>query len=141
MDDILKERLEFLSRVPIFRNIKEKHLKSIALSGEEMEYEAGKVIVKEGESGVGFYLILDGRAEVKKRGEKLAELCKGDYFGEIALLDGGPRTADVIAAEHTKALLIMRWDFLAFIKENSEVAVALLEAVCERLRRQAELTD
>ncbi|MBI5198769.1 MAG: cyclic nucleotide-binding domain-containing protein [Nitrospirae bacterium] len=141
MDDETKRRIEFLKGVPLFSKLKERHLKSLASLGKEVEYEAGRVIVKEGETGAGFFLILQGKVEVIKGDKKIAGLGEGDYFGEIALLDGGPRTATVIAKEDTRCLYLVIWSFRSFIKSHPEVSLALLEAVSRRMRRHEEIKD
>jgi len=92
--------------------------------------------VTEGEGGVGFFLIADGRAEVVHGhdGPPVRTLKRGDFFGEMALLDGGRRSATVRAADTTKCLVLTRWHFVAEVRQNADLAVELLEVMSQRVR-------
>ncbi len=133
--------VEHLRRVPLFGGIPDSGLDSIARQLSERSYEPGAVIVKQGEPGVGFYLIDEGKVEVEQGGRSLATLGPGDFFGELALLEDVPRTATVIARAPTRCLQLVRWNFRAILKENPDIAVRLLETAVRRLRRhEGELT-
>jgi CRP-like cAMP-binding protein len=123
-----------LGAVPIFSGLDEKRRKSVVPEGKELSYEAGDVIVGEGSMGVGFYLILDGKAEVRKGSRILARLEKGQFFGEMSLIDEQPRSADVIAVAPTKCWVLSSWAFNGFVKTNPEVALVMLREVVKRLR-------
>lgn len=90
--------------------------------------------MKEGDAGLGFYLILEGRALVKRRGKTIAKIGKGGFFGEMSLLDNQPRSAGVIAEEPTKCLVVLRWNFWSMVDRNSKVARELLQEMARRLR-------
>jgi len=107
-------------------------------SSKEMIFRAGDPIVKEGEAGLGFYVILDGQAFVKRKGKTVAKLKKGDFFGELALLDDQPRSADVVASEATKCLVLLRWNFWALVSKNKKMARELLREMARRLRATDE---
>jgi len=123
-----------LGSVPIFSGLDEKRRKSVASEGKELSYKAGDVIVGEGAMGVGFYLMLEGRAEVRKGSRVLARLERGQFFGEMSLIDEQPRSADVIAATPTKCWVLSSWAFNGFVKSNPEVALVMLKEVVKRLR-------
>jgi CRP-like cAMP-binding protein len=123
-----------LSSVPIFSSLKKRHLKAIASSGKQLSYRTGTKIVSEGEMGVGFYLILDGNVEVTKGGKRLARLGRGQFFGEMALLDNKPRSADVVATEEVTCFALSSWTFLGIVKTYPEIAVSMMKELASRLR-------
>jgi len=129
-----KALLERLHSVPLFSGLKDKQLRSVLASGKQKTYPEGGVIVSEGEMGVAFYLILDGRVEVRRKGKVMAKLGNGNFFGEMSLLDSNPRSSDVVAVAPTTCLLLSSWDFQAFVESNSEVAMNLLRTLIHRLR-------
>lgn len=126
--------LEQLKKVPIFKDLPGKELASIARSMKERVYEPGAVIVKQGDPGVGFFLIADGRVEVSHDGHKIREMGAGEFFGEMALMEERARTATVTAKERTRCLQLVRWDFRAMLRENPDMAVKMLETVVRRMR-------
>jgi len=124
----------YLKRVPLFAEMPESHLQRIANTARERRFEPGRPIVSEGDVGHGFYLIVTGRADVKRGDRILRTLNPGEYFGELALLRDQPRSATVIAAEPTTCLALARWDFKGILDANPTIAVHLLETVASRLR-------
>jgi CRP/FNR family transcriptional regulator, cyclic AMP receptor protein len=123
-----------LGTVPFFSTLDEKRRKSLVSEGKEMSYKAGDTIVGEGAMGVGFYLILDGKAEVRKGTRILASLGKGQFFGEMSLIDDEPRSADVVAAAPTRCWALTSWAFTGLVKTNPEVALLMLKEMVKRLR-------
>jgi CRP/FNR family transcriptional regulator, cyclic AMP receptor protein len=123
-----------LAAVPFFTGLNQKQLRMIADSGKEMSYKPGDTIVEEGTMGVGFYLILDGKVEVKKKDKVLANLSRGQFFGEMSLIEEQPRTADVLAVQPTKCLTISTWVFSALMKQHPELALPMLKELAKRLR-------
>jgi CRP/FNR family cyclic AMP-dependent transcriptional regulator len=123
-----------IGTVPFFNGLDEKKRKSIASQGKELSYKAGDSIVDEGTMGVGFYLILDGKAEVRKKGKVLASLQKGQFFGEMSLIDEQPRSADVVAVAATKCWALSSWAFSSIVKTNPEIAMMMLKETVKRLR-------
>lgn len=120
--------------VPFFAALDEKKRKSIAAQGKDLTYKAGDKIVEEGTMGVGFYLILDGQAEVRKGGKALATLSKGQFFGEMSLVDEQPRSADVVALAPTRCWALSSWAFASIAKSSPDIALAMLKEVVKRLR-------
>jgi CRP-like cAMP-binding protein len=135
-----KQTVGFLERVPLFTGLKPRQLESLAKRFVERDYAPGAAIVTQGQGGEGFFVIISGRAEaVRERadGEKIVVNTFGptDFFGEMALLDDGLRTASVCATEPTRCLVLARWDFLAALGEDADMAVTVLVELARRFRR------
>lgn len=123
-----------LSGVPLFSGCSRKDLQTIARVVKDIDHASGVEIAREGEPGVGLFVIVDGTAEVSIGGKKKAALGPGDFFGEIALLDGGPRTATVTATSDIKMLGLTEWVFRGLMKEHPTIAVKTLQQMAARLR-------
>ncbi len=126
-----------LRSVPLFSSLSKSQIRTMATTAKERSYRDGDTIVKQGEKGIGFYLILGGRARVEKAGQKLADLGPGQFFGEMALLDELPRTADVKAQGAVKCLVLSPWEFWAAVGNEPEVLRTLLKETVRRLRSGA----
>jgi CRP-like cAMP-binding protein len=124
---------EQLKKIPLFDGVPDADLRRIGESARERRFDAGAAIVSAGEPGHGFYLILDGRLEVKQGGRVIATLGPGDYFGELALIRETPRSATVVATDPTTCLALTRWDFKGIVVANPSIAIRLLETVANRL--------
>jgi len=129
-----KEVIALLKNTPLFARTSEKSLESMIKSAVIKTVSSGDKVVQEGQGGVGFYLILDGKAEVIKEGEKLAELETGNFFGELGVIDGLPRTADVVAVTETKCWILSQWAMKSVIENHPEVALSMLDELARRLR-------
>ncbi len=130
------ETVELLQDVPLFTNFSKKQLKSVVKTAKEKVFETGDTIVREGDmSNVGFYLILAGQVEVKRDEKSLTKLGAGQFFGEMAVLDEKPRSADVVALTDTKCLLLTNWDFKALIKTYPDMATNIISELANRLRQ------
>lgn len=128
-----------LAKVPLFSQLSRKDLKRLARGTVGRRFSKGDVIVKEGDQAIAFYMISSGRAEVVKgqQGSKprvLNKLGPGEFFGEMALLDGYLRSASVRALEDTECLVLSRWDFLAELRSSPSIAVQMLPILSRRLR-------
>jgi CRP/FNR family cyclic AMP-dependent transcriptional regulator len=123
-----------IGNVPFFNGLDDKKRKSIASQGKELSYKAGDTIVDEGTMGVGFYLILDGKAEVRKKEKVLASLQRGQFFGEMSLIDEQPRSADVVAVAPTRCWALSSWAFSSIVKTNPEITMMMLKEMVKRLR-------
>jgi len=128
-----KEAIERLRSVPLFEGLTTKDLQNIYSSCKEGHFEEGRDVVVEGRGGIGLHLILDGKAVVKQRSRKVATLKRGDYFGEISLIDGGDRTATVTAETDLTTLSISSWSFKPLMEKPS-IAKALMVKLCARIR-------
>jgi CRP-like cAMP-binding protein len=123
-----------LGNVPIFSGCSKRELGIIARASKEVKHKEGTVIAREGERGIGLFLILDGQCKVTIGGKTKARLGAGDFFGEVALLDGGPRTATVTAVSPVRLVGITGWVFRGLLMEHPTIALKTLEAVAGRLR-------
>lgn len=128
------EVVRSLKNVPLFEGLSMRELKLIAQAGKEVKHPPGRVIVQEGTNGVGFHLILDGAAKVTVRGKKKSGLGPGDYFGEISLIDRGPRMATVVAEDLVRTLTLSSWSFMPLVERHPAIAKKLLMGLCQRLR-------
>jgi CRP-like cAMP-binding protein len=136
----LFEKTEFLKMVPVFSSLDDHALSEIAEITHEKFYEKGNFILHEGEEGNNFYLIVTGRVKIfletkSGKGIILKVLTPGDFFGEMALLDGKPRSATVSALDDTKVLSISRSDFTTLLSRVPDIAIQLLVTLCTRLRK------
>lgn len=129
-DDIVA-RLEM---VPLFSTCSQRELNVIARAAKEVSHPAGTVIAREGEFGIGLFLILEGMCLVTVGGRERARLGPGDFFGEIALIDGGPRTATVTALTDVRLIGLTEWVFRGLLREHPSIALKTLESVASRLR-------
>jgi CRP/FNR family transcriptional regulator, cyclic AMP receptor protein len=131
-----KPKLEpVLAAVPLFEGLSKRHLKKVASIAEMADFMQDARIVKEGDDGDSFYVALVGEAKVTVKGRTVHRILPGDHFGEISLLDGGERTATVIAVTPMTLLMIQRKSFLRELEPDPEVAVSLLEGLARMIRR------
>ena len=129
----------FLNRVPLFQGLKRRQLERLAQKFVPRRYDTGASIVTQGKGGEGLFIIESGGAEairVRSDGEKVVVNTFGptDYFGEIALLDDGLRTASVVTTEPTQCLVLTRWDFHGVLREDADMAITILEEMAKRFR-------
>ena len=127
--------VESLRQVPLFRDISNRDLKRLSGSMVEKSFAPGQAVVTEGEGGVGFFVILEGHANVTRGGEDRGRLRPGDYFGEMALIDGDDRVATVVADGELRCAAMTIGNFRAFVKGHPEVAWSLLTALVKRVRQ------
>lgn len=123
-----------LKRVPLFQEMSEKDLAKVAEISKQVSHPAGKVVVEEDHSAVGFHLILSGEAEASQGGTTIGTMGPGDYFGEMSLIDGKPRSASVVAKTDLRTLAIPAWNFNRLLDEHPEMMRTLLVALSERIR-------
>jgi len=133
--------ISLLKRTPIFAQVSEETLEAMLKSTIQKTVKAGEKIVEQGKEGIGFYLILEGKAEAVKQTLKLGELGVGDFFGELACIDGEPRTADVVAVTDTTCLVITQWGMNSIIESSPGVALGMLKELVRRLRASNAALD
>jgi CRP-like cAMP-binding protein len=131
-------RVDRLRTVPLFEGCDDKQLAFIATRVDEVDIPAGKTLTEKGRSGGEFFVILSGSAEVRRGSGVAASLGPGDYFGEIALLDNGPRTATVVASSPMRCLVLSPRQFQDVLYQDPAIAVQLLHTVVRRLRAVGE---
>lgn len=134
----MADMVESLKGVPLFTGVGDKELRRLSKVMRESGFDEGQVITTEGRSGVGFFVIEHGNATVSLRGEIVRTLGPGDHFGEIALIDAGPRSATVTATTDLRCHGLAAWEFRSFVQEHPEVAWPLLETMASRLRDAEE---
>ena len=126
--------VEVLQRVPIFADLNKREVKQIARLFKERRFTAGETVAREGSGGAAFFLIDSGTATVSVRGQPRGGLGAGDYFGEIALIDGGPRSATVTATTDLVCFGLTFWDFRPLVQENAAIGWKLLQSLARKLR-------
>jgi CRP/FNR family cyclic AMP-dependent transcriptional regulator len=126
--------VDSLRDVPLFADLSRRDLKRVADSMKEMSFASGQEVVAQGKSGVGFFVILEGSARVSQDGEDRGLLTAGDYFGEMALIDGDDRTASVHAEGELRCATMTTWSFRPFVKDHPDISWALLTALVKRVR-------
>lgn len=126
---------DLLARVPLFADLEPRELKSLASSFNERTFAAGDTILTAGSGGVGFFVIGEGTATVSVGGREVGTLGPGEYFGEVALIDGGgERTATVTAQTELKTYGLTAWAFRPIVESNAPIAWKLLQALARKLR-------
>jgi CRP-like cAMP-binding protein len=128
------EKLDLLQRIPIFSGFDRRRMERLGMLADEVMVPAGKVLMRQGDSGSDMMVVVRGSVAVERDGNRLNTLSAGDFFGEIALVDGGPRTATVTTQEPTTLLVITHRDFHAMMDEFPEVAEQVLNALANRVR-------
>jgi CRP-like cAMP-binding protein len=131
----------FLKKVPLFNNLSKHHLKEIGKHADQAQVEAGKVLVEEGKTGWEFVFIVEGKARVEKDGKVIRQLSGGDFFGEISLIDGKPRTASVIAETDVTLLVVHKRSFDHLLNTIPGLQKKILISLCEYLRRAEKARD
>ncbi len=139
MSDV-KQTVGFLQRVPLFQGLKTRQLEHLARRFVERDFPGGQAMVTQGQGGEGFFIIVSGGAEaIRERSDGVKAVVNTfgptDFFGELALLDDGLRTASVIATGPTQCLVLTRWDFLAALREDTEMSITVLQELARRFRR------
>ena len=128
---------ESLRRVPLFAGLDRKELELLGKLIKEQSYHKGAAIVKTGADGLGLYIIKEGKVAVIRDGQRVASMGPGEFFGEISVLDGGPRTADVRAESDTVCLTLVSWEVKPLLMENASISYKMLLELVKRLRAQA----
>ncbi len=123
-----------LRRNRLFDELTTQDVATIIDLSKEIEHQPGQVIVIEGRDGVGFHLILEGSADVTVKGRKLRTLHPGEAFGDIAVIDGGPRSASVTADTQLRTLSLPPWEFKPLLLEHPQLAYKMLIKLCALLR-------
>lgn len=127
-------KLEHLANVRMFSSLNRKELSLVARAADVVTVEAGAEVVTEGSTGHEFFLILDGQAAVKRNGRKVASLGPGSYFGELALLDRGPRSATIVADSDLKLAVLGQREFMGLLDQVPALSHKLLVSMATRLR-------
>lgn len=130
-----KQLLAVLAAVPLFEGLSKRQLRQIAGLAEVASFMAGAALVKEGEVGESFFVILTGEAKIQVRGRTVNRAIPGDHFGEISLLDGGVRTASVVSDTPVTTLMISRPAFQKLLRKDPAMSMQLLKSMARLVRR------
>lgn len=130
----VRDWAEVLERLPLFGAVGKRQLRKLAGLAEFREFYTGDVVIQTGDVPDGFYLILSGRAKVAGR-PRARMLKMGDYFGEMGLLDGEPRSATIVAAGELRTMRLPRQPFLKLLRQEPTIAIAMLGELAGRVRR------
>jgi len=133
------DKEQALTKVGLFESLNPKYLKGISSICTERNFKPGEYLMKQGESGIGLFIILSGRVRIEKtdasgKQVEIAENGPGDIMGEMAVFDGSPRSASVAAIQETACLVLASWEFNSFLKAHPEAALELLPIVVKRFR-------
>ena len=123
-----------IEKIPLFEGLDRRTLEQLADSFKERDFDAGEMIAEQGKSGIGFFVIEKGEAEVMLDGNTVATLGAGDHFGEIALIDERARTATVKAKTELHTYGLTAWDFRPLVEGNASIAWKLLKELAKHLR-------
>ncbi len=132
-------KVEMLRKVPLFSGLSPRQLAQIAKLADEIEVPAGKQLATAGDVGHELFVIVDGDASVRVRGGRTKRLGYGEFFGEMSLIDGGPRSATVVAATPMKLLVVSHREFWSLLNEAPQVTAKIMRTLSQRLR-EAEAT-
>lgn len=123
-----------LRAVPLFRGLPALSLERVAAHALPVSYRSGEVVFRQGDPGLGFFVMLSGRVSISYGGKEVAQLAAGGFFGEMALLDSYPRSATVTALDDTRCLSVKRSDFLRELRAQPDLALEILAILSKRIR-------
>lgn len=126
--------VDMLEKSPLWSGVDRQDFKAIVKMSKQQKFQSGETIVKKGEEGAGFYLVLDGAVEIRSNGNTLSRLGPGQFFGEMSVVDTQPRSADVVAVEPSRVLVLSAWAFKSLVSERPRIAVKMLQEFVRRLR-------
>ena len=131
-------RTELLAACPLFGGVTGEDLAAIAERALEVDFPTDHVIARQGEIGTGFFVVVDGSVRVVRDGQELARLGPGDFFGEMSVIDGLPRVAQVVTTGATRCLALASWEFERLIIDHPTIGLAILRGLSARLRSRTE---
>jgi CRP/FNR family cyclic AMP-dependent transcriptional regulator len=128
-------KYDLIRNVPLFAELNRREVATLAKLLEEVDVPAGRVIIRQGRRGSEFFIILDGRVRIERDGNELSELGPGDFLGEIALVDGRPRTASAITEEPSRLFVLTSQSFNSMLRLHPAVESKVLRALAQRVRK------
>ncbi len=131
----MDQKLELLKRVPLFSGLQRRELEQLETITDEIDVAAGTVLVQEGRVAHEFFIIVSGEVAIDKAGRRINALTSGDFLGEIALIDGGPRTATATASTACRLLVLTHGGFSQLLDTSPDIRRSVMEALGQRLRR------
>jgi CRP/FNR family transcriptional regulator, cyclic AMP receptor protein len=136
----LQQIVAGLRKSALFAGLPDRRLKDLARIALVRKIKPDAVVVSQGEKGIGFYVIFEGRVRVRKGSKTVAQLGPGDFFGELALFDDRPRSADVVATEPTTVAVLSRWEFWGFAANHPDLLRLILQEMSRRLQETAKVS-
>jgi CRP/FNR family transcriptional regulator, cyclic AMP receptor protein len=133
---VASEAVDLIARVPLFQGLEKRELEDVARTLHERTFNPGDTVAQEGQGGVGFFVIKAGEAKVTIGGEEVRRLGAGDYFGEIALITEGARTATVTAESELSCYGLTPWEFRPLVQSNASIAWKILQALAKQVDSQ-----
>ena len=135
----LDGRTQLLGECRLFGGVAPNDLRAIGDRAVEVDFPAEHVIARQGEIGTGFFVIIEGHVRVVRDGEEIARLGPGDFFGEMSVIDGLPRVAQVVTSDPARCLALASWEFERLILEHPTIGLAILRGLSARLRSKTEM--
>jgi CRP/FNR family cyclic AMP-dependent transcriptional regulator len=126
-------KVELIKRVPLFSQCSKRELAEVAAVADEIDLRAGKELTRQGRPGREFFVLVEGEADVRKDGRKIATMKGGDFFGEIALVSSKPRTATVVATTPVRVLVLTERSFKRLLERSPSIQLKVLQALAERI--------
>jgi cAMP-dependent protein kinase regulator len=126
-------KIDLLRRTPLFGSCSKRELIQVARISDEIDFQSGRTLVKEGTVGREFFVLIDGSVDVRRKGRKIDALGPGDYFGEVALITDKPRNATVTTTSHVRALVLTKQSFRQLLGQYPMLSLKVLQTVGERL--------
>jgi CRP/FNR family transcriptional regulator, cyclic AMP receptor protein len=133
----MDQKTRLLGQVPLFAHLGHRGLEHVATLVDEVDVPAGQVLTRQGRSGGEFFVILEGTVTVNRDGSDIGTMGPGDFLGEIALLDDGPRTATVTTNTPARLLVLAHREFHSLVDHDPEIRLAVLQALAQRVRSLA----
>ena len=130
------EQMELLERAPLFAELPKTHLRKVADASSSSTRHAGDELMKEGQAGSTFFVIIEGNAKVVKGGRTVRRFGPGDFFGEMAILTSSPRSASVIAETDLLCLVLSAANLRKVLKDEPAIALRMLGELANRLAGQ-----
>lgn len=134
----IQDKVTALAGVPLFAGISAESMERLAAVTGEQDFATGQFIVRQGQVGSGLYVVLSGSVRVMRGSDELARLGKGDFFGELSVIDQQPRNASVEAVEPTEVLALASWDLLALLESDAQLSLNMIKGLVERVRLAGE---
>lgn len=126
-------KVELIKRVPLFSQCSKRELAEVAAVADEIDLREGKELTRQGRPGREFFVLVEGEADVRKDGRKIATMKGGDFFGEIALVSSKPRTATVVATTPLRVLVLTERSFKRLLERSPSIQLKVLQALAERI--------
>jgi len=136
-----RETATALEGVPMFAGFSKRHLQRLAGETDVMSFAPGQTIVFEGDLGETLFVVMSGQGKVTRRGRKVGSVMPGDFFGELSAIDGGPRSASVIAETPMQVLRLFRRTLMSLVKDEPQVTMKLLDGIVRRVRQVERTKD